>query len=179
MPEISALIRGLDSSVTAIVQDQQEARDIQRFLRKIEVLPSGCWRWKGHIDKETGYGRFWFSDYPGSKRRVSSVHRFAYKVFVGPLDADKEVHHKCPIEAHRWCVCPTHLHQVTWDEHRALDGAPWRAASDSAKRAITHCPQGHAYAEHGKTKKKPNGRTQRICKACNREYMRRKRAANV
>lgn len=155
-------------SIEQVLNDSgaKQARDIRRFLKKIKVLDSGCWLFTGHIDKTTGYGRFWFDG------RVNGAHLFAYKTFVGSLEADKEHHHRCE---NRWCVNPLHLVQLTWAEHRKVDGAPWRSASDARKAAITHCPKGHAYSEHGRWRKTHKGGKQRRCTQCDRDYATQRR----
>jgi hypothetical protein len=76
----------------------------ERFLSKVSIEPSGCWRWLSHIET-SGYGRF------SIKHRPTLAHRVAYELFREPIPSAKEItlDHLCH---HRWCVNPDHLEMV-------------------------------------------------------------------
>ena len=135
---------------------------IDRFLPKVNRLPTGCWQWTSYIDKETGYGRFGL---PGGI--VIGAHRFSYMYYKGPIADDMVLDHTCK---NRWCVNPDHLEEVTLlvnlqrgdNSHRGR----WQ-------RETTHCPQGHEYSPDNTWISKTGAR---YCKTCNRERMRERRS---
>jgi len=59
-----------------------------------------CWVWQKQKDKD-GYGTMRLKG-----RSSVKAHRFAYSVFVGPLEPGKMVCHKCDTPS---CVNPDHL----------------------------------------------------------------------
>jgi hypothetical protein len=95
------------------------------------------------------------------------VHRVAYELLVGPIPEGLELDHLC---RNTRCVNPEHLEPVTGRENLMRAVSSW-AAKNAAK---THCPQGHPYDEENTKVKRDGGRA---CRACGREFMRRKRAA--
>lgn len=133
--------------------------DCRRFTMKIEVQPDGCWLWQASMSP-TGYGRFYLDG------RMTTAHRAAYLMFVGPLRAGLEIDHLCRVRA---CVNPLHLEAVTHRENlaRSVNFAARNAAKDS-------CPFGHAY-DGTNTRVRPNG--SRECRECRRR--RNREAARV
>lgn len=105
-----------------------------------------CWLWTG-VRRRGGYGQF---------GRSSSAYVVSYTLLVGPVPDGLELDHLCRTPA---CVNPAHLEPVThaenvrrgkWGEHVA------------AQKAITHCPQGHAYEGDNLIVRKG----QRWCRIC-------------
>lgn len=137
------------------------------FLAKVHKTES-CWLWTGA--SWNGYGRF------DNER----AHRFAYRLFKGPIPEGMEIDHSCHIAGqcmktvdcpHRRCVNPDHLKAVT---HRVN---VLRGNGVAAKRKMqTHCVRGHEFTKENIYEY----RGCRLCRACHkiytREYMQRKRA---
>lgn len=90
---------------------------IDRLMSKIEPLPSGCWRWLGHINPVTGYGQFHL-DVP------TAAHRASYRLLIGAIPLGLDLDHLC---RNRWCVRPAHLEPVTRKVNmkRAKEAEKW------------------------------------------------------
>lgn len=74
-------------------------RLMQRFLRKIDIRPDGCWVWNASKDRE-GYGQLVIS---GKK---VPAHRASWQLRHGEIPMGMFVCHKCDVPA---CVNPDHL----------------------------------------------------------------------
>jgi hypothetical protein len=131
---------------------------IERFQEKHAVdLDTGCWVWVASA-KTRGYGAVTVSHEHGTML----AHRLSYLIHVGRIPDGMELDHLC---RNRACVNPEHLEPVTTAEN-GRRARPFR-------QKPTHCPQGHAYAEHGRLY--PSGQSY-ICLPCKAEYTRRRRA---
>ena len=75
-----------------------------RIARKIEIIPSGCWIWKGGKNN-IGYGLIRHGD----KKRMITVHRAAYIETHGPVPDGQVVMHTCPDKKNYLCCNPDHL----------------------------------------------------------------------
>lgn len=69
--------------------------------------PGGCWEFVGY--RFNGYGKFGIS-----ARKTVLAHRFAYKLWVGPIPDRHHLHHRCE---NRACVRPDHLEPVPAGTH--------------------------------------------------------------
>ena len=123
------------------------------WFRVVEVRDTGCWLWTGGI-RADGYG---VTNLPGHSDRV---HRITYAVFVGPLDPDLVIDHRCKV---RRCCNPAHLEQVT-DRVDVVDRAsPTSIAKKRSQQ--THCVNGHEFTPEN-TFTRPQRPGTRECRAC-------------
>lgn len=106
--------------------------DEARFWSKVDKT-DGCWEWLGAKTKD-GHGRF--------RTPTSHVlaHRWAYEHLVAPIPDGLVLDHLCRNTS---CVNPDHLEPVTVAENTARGIGP-----SAENRRKTHCPRGHAYADH-------------------------------
>lgn len=145
------------------------ARDAQRFNAKV-LRQDGCWLWTGCIDNG-GYGDFRFGG------RTVGAHVFAFclsgRVIPDGFVIDHACHNadsNCPggfACLHRRCVNPDHLEAVTQGTN--LSRSRLVIPIDDRHKAITHCPQGHAYSGDNLYITKKGGR---VCRACQRQRKR-------
>jgi hypothetical protein len=133
---------------------------VERLEEKIDFPDdgSGCWLWTG-AKYENGYG----------KVRVGGIvllaHRVVYELLVGPIPPGLQVDHVRERGClHRHCVNPDHMEPVTCGEN---------VRRGQTGRRKSHCPQGHSYAEHGRSRGRRSGR---YCVLCKSETERRARA---
>ena len=109
----------------------------ETFWERVAKQEDGCWLWLGALN-ECGYGLL----------RRRTAHRFAYELMVGPIPSGLVIDHLCNV---RSCVNPHHMECVTPSENSLR---AWRRGGfahvvldrlGAAKRAKTHCPNGHPY----------------------------------
>jgi hypothetical protein len=129
-----------------------------------------CWLWPGALTPRN-YGVS-----PVRHAGTRLAHRISFALFVGPLIPGLHIDHQCHDPAlcpggdgcaHRRCVNPAHLAQVTAATNTARSHAG--KATGAQHRAITHCPQNHPYDE-ANTYIAPNGK--RHCRTCRRHWAR-------
>jgi hypothetical protein len=81
----------------------QHGTDMDRFLENI-LIGDECWIWTGNVHGG-GYGCL------QSGGRQVGAHRFSYETFVGVLQSNMWVLHRCDTPL---CVRPSHLFQGTY-----------------------------------------------------------------
>ena len=84
------------------------APTMQRVMKKVAELPSGCWVWLG-LRMSVGYGRI------RDDGRDDGVHRVVYRYLVGEIPLGYEVDHLC---RNPLCCNPQHLEAVTPHENK-------------------------------------------------------------
>lgn len=145
------------------------APPLERIVAKT-IFVDECWRFTGCLSD--GYGNI------GHQGKNLYVHRFSYEEFVGPIPAGLTIDHLChqpPCPGgkecpHRSCWNPAHLEAVTNGENVMRGMSPIAQASRR-----DHCINGHPWTPENTYVYPSNG--VRSCRACNREYQARRRAA--
>lgn len=98
-----AIVKRIEARIR---EEERSRRDFKRrFFNLVDRSPGhgpngACWLWTGHINRETGYGKFCL---PG--RRVAA-HVAAYLISGRRLAPGKQVLHRCDFPS---CVRPDHL----------------------------------------------------------------------
>lgn len=138
----------------------QPPTDLESFLARILVTPSGCWEWTGSRTSG-GYGLFSLGDV-----RVYA-HRWSYEHHKGPIPDGFEVDHLC---RNTPCANPEHLEAVTPRVNNLRSESP---AAQQARK--TECLRGHPFDEEN-TAILPGGG--RRCRRCHRERERARQASH-
>ena len=130
----------------------------ERFWRKVGKS-TDCWHWMAGKTSD-GYGGYWF------KGKMVAAHRFSWALVHGfnalpewPLILD----HIC---RNRDCVRPDHLHIISNSENVLLGIGP-----SAINQRKTHCHNGHELAGDNLRTEKTG---KRVCKACYREWRKRR-----
>lgn len=102
-----------------------------RFLQKVTINANekGCWFWNGTKMKGRGYGKILYN----GKRLMA--HRFSYLMYIGDLEDEMVICHKCDDEN---CVSPFHLFKGTQKENM-------KDAQDKGRMKIAKCPSISSY----------------------------------
>ena len=91
----------------------QTKQNSKSLFEKINITPSGCWKWQGAVDSH-GYGR---TRYNG---KLTSAHRAAYEYMHKEIPEGMHVLHRCDNPP---CINPAHLflgtHQDNMDDMAA------------------------------------------------------------
>lgn len=134
----------------------QEEKTLSRFFSFVEVIPRGCWFWKGAKNGARGYGMFW------NNGQMQVAHRYLYEAINGAVPIGFELDHLC---RNKSCVNPNHLEIVTRQENTKRGLLP--AIMRAKRKDATHCCKGHPYTEentyHYTTKQ---GYKVRYCRQC-------------
>jgi hypothetical protein len=129
----------------------------ERIMRKVEILPGGCWRFSGKLGPR-GYATIW------TGTGYARFHRFAFEVFRDPIPDGAILDHLChdPKECkggsscpHRACGNPWHLEisnlQKNGSRERKNPPPAWVIAMATTAAALankkTHCKAGHELTE--------------------------------
>lgn len=141
-----------------------DSQYLAKLKSRTKISDSGCWEWtrftvKSWGDKRDGYGHMSYrgKDWP--------AHRLSYFLHFGVHPGDLDVRHKCDNPK---CVNPDHLELGTRKEN--IQDAIKRRRNHQAQlqKDKTHCPRGHAYAQHGREVLNKGGWIQRDCVMCDR-----------
>ena len=122
---------------------------MERLMSRRRVTASGCWEYTGYI-LPNGYAEISF------RSHQTRVHRLVYRIVKGEIPEGKHVCHTCD---NTICFNPDHLEPGTQQENI-------RQSVDRGRHhetVKTHCPAGHAYAEHARFER---GGSKRACRMC-------------
>jgi hypothetical protein len=83
-----------------------------RFLKLIDRVPDGCWKWLGSVRTRTyKHRRYRYGSYNGKL-----AHRLIYEALHGIIPSHLEIDHICH---NKLCVNPAHLQVLTHQQNCA------------------------------------------------------------
>lgn len=115
----------------------------ERFWRRVDRLPSGCWRWTGPvIARHSEYG---VCNWAGQS---TLAHRVSWMLHHGPIPDGLLVRHRCPGGGNPWCVNPEHLALGDYEDNSRdmlEDGNHWSQTGrwtppKGIRKNPPHCP---------------------------------------
>jgi hypothetical protein len=136
---------------------------LSHILSRVTKTEAGCWI-SGWCKDRKGYTQIWRDG------QMRGVHREVYLEAVGPIPEGMVIDHLCNNPP---CCNPEHLEAVTPTENtrRSWISTPHERRKLVGSRRRTHCPNGHAYADHGfmVAEKRFPGRWYQSCRTCQKE----------
>lgn len=151
--------------------DLTDADYLAKLKARLTVLPNGCWEIQGFTHKshgtadERGYGDMC---YRGKNWRA---HRLMFFLHNGTIDPKLDVMHSCDNPP---CCNPAHLSQGTRRVNIRDSIARRKLHVARLNKEKTHCPRGHAFAEHAVHIPNKGGWVQRSCRICQRARTRQR-----
>lgn len=127
----------------------------EQILPNVLKTERGCWEWQGFRHPFKHYGQIGMKD-----SKNEHTHRVVYRGLRGPIPGGWDVCHTCDNPP---CCNPLHLFAAP----RVANLIDMRNKGRNRQTQKTHCPKGHAYAEHGR--QHYTNPTWRVCLACARE----------
>jgi hypothetical protein len=150
---LSTTLLALDLDVLAA---DERARLVDQLAALIEEDESGCWLWRGRIDRPDGFPLFPFGE------GLRSAARVVFGLEVAPVPAGVHVRRVC---GRSLCVRPDHL----------ILGRARQKAPPEPRPRPTRCHRGHDLTDPANVLLVRGGRS-RHCRACARIRARRRRA---
>lgn len=142
-----------------------------KLVARCTVTAAGCWeingfRRKSYGQADDGYGLMCY------RGKAMAAHRLSYLLHKGPLTPGLDVMHSCDNPP---CCNPEHLSEGTRRQN-IRDSIARRPNAHVARinKDKTHCPRGHAFADHGRLQPNKGGWVQRACVVCQRASVRKR-----